>query len=320
MDKRAPIAIVVISLILIIGGAYYFNQQQIEKNDKLVVVATFYPLAYMAEQIGGEKVEVTTLIEPGLEPHSFQPSAGDLVKCSNADIIIYNGAGLDDWLQEDILPSIDAKGKIIVNTTQTVTLIANHEQDEHEETEESEEHEEHEHGIYDPHTWVSPYEAKQQAEAIYKAFQQKDPDHAEYYETRWEILQNKLETLDTEYQAQLKSKIRDTIFVTHDAFGYIAHRYGFETEGIIGVSADEQPSTQTLVNIINLMQQKETYIFFIEPGYSDSYVQTVKTELQSRSGNTIQIYKLYHLDGPQDGLDYLSQMEKNLQNLRLGLG
>jgi len=309
MDKRVPIALVVITLFSIVGGAYYLNQQQTQEHNKLIVVATFYPLAYMAEQIGGEKVEVTSLIVPGVEVHSWQPSAGDLVKCSDADIIIYNGAGLDNWLQEDVLPSIDATGKIIIDTTQNVALFRNVEDEEIEE-----------HGVFDPHTWISPYETRQQAEDIYKAFLQKDPDNTDYYEDRWTSLLTELDTLDTEYQAQLQTKVRDTIFVTHDAFGYIARRYGFEQEGIIGISADEQPSTQTLVDIINLMQQKDTYIFYIEPGYSDIYVQTVKIELESKTGKTIQIYELYHLNGPQDELDYLDQMEKNLQNLRLGLG
>jgi len=177
-----------------------------------------------------------------------------------------------------------------------------------------------EHGAYDPHTWVSPHEAHQQAEAIYKALIRKDPSHTDYYTTHWTTLSTKLNTLDATYQTKLSNKTRDTIFVTHDAFGYIARRYEFQQESIVGISADAQPSTETLVQIINQMQQKDTYTFYIEPGYTDIYVQTVKTELQAKTGKTIQILELYHMNGPQDGLDYLGQMEKNLESLREGLG
>jgi zinc transport system substrate-binding protein len=309
MDKRIPIAIAIIILIASMMGVYYYTQQNSKKSDKLLIVASFYPLAELAKQIGGEMVEVKILIQPGVEVHSWQPSAGDLVACSEADVIIYNGAGLDNWLQEDILPSIDTTRKIIVDTTQNVTLFKNMEEEEIEE-----------HGIYDPHTWISPYEAMQQAEAIYNALIDKDPSNVDYYTARWTDLSNKLKTLDTSYRIQLQNKTKSIIFVTHDAFGYLARRYDFEQEGIVGISADEQPSTQTLANIINLMQETNTYVFYIEPGYSDVYVQTVKTELQAKTGMTIRILTLYHMNGPQDGLDYFSQMEKNLESLRVGLG
>lgn len=309
MDRRLSAALILLALASTGIGAAYLARTQPQSSGKLVVVASFYPLVYMAESIGGDYVKVTTLIQPGIEPHSWQPSAGDLVECSDADIIIYNGAGLDNWLQDDILPSIESTGKLIVDATQRVTLWRNVQQSEIQE-----------HGVYDPHTWVSPHEARQQAEAIYKALLQRDPSHADYYTARWNTLLTKLNTLDTTYQTQLQNKTRDTIFVTHDAFGYVARCYGFEQKSIVGISADAQPSTETLVQIINLMQQKDTYTFYIEPGYSDIYVQTVKTELQAKTGKTIQILELYHMNGPKDGLDYLEQMEKNLQSLRMGMG
>jgi len=307
MDRRLYIAITLIAVVSGLIGAAYIARPQPHKSGKLIVVATFYPLFYLAERIGGDMVEVHSLIQPGIEVHSWQPSVKDIVTCSDADIVVYNGAGLDDWLQEDILPLIDAMGKLIVKTTENVTLWKNVGREELKE-----------HGLYDPHTWLSPYEARQQAESIYRSFIERDQKNADYYTARWIALSNDLNTLDESYKTKLQSKVRDSIFVTHDAFGYMARRYGFEQQGIIGVSADEQPSTQTIVQMVDTMQQTGTYIFYIEPGYSDVYVQTVKTELQLRTGKTIQILELYHLNGPIDGLDYIQQMEKNLVNLKKG--
>jgi zinc transport system substrate-binding protein len=309
MDRRLYLAIILIAVVSGVMGVAYIARPQPLKGEKLIVVATFYPIYYLAEWIGGDMVEVHSLIQPGIEVHSWQPSVNDIVACSDADIIIYNGAGLDDWLHEEVLPLIDVEGKLIIDTTENVTLWENIEKKEIEE-----------HGLYDPHTWISPYEARQQAETIYRAFIMKDPDNLDYYIDRWMALSNDLKNLDESYNTKLQSKVRDSIFVTHDAFGYIARRYGFKQQGIIGVSADEQPNTQTIAQIVDMMQQTGTYVFYIEPGYSDIYVQTVKTELQIRTGQTIQILALYHLNGPIDGLDYIQQMEKNLVNLQKGLG
>jgi zinc transport system substrate-binding protein len=307
MDRRLYVAITLIAVVSGLIGAAYIARPQPQKSGKLIVVATFYPLFYLAERIGGDMVEVHSLIQPGIEVHSWQPSVKDIVTCSDADIVVYNGAGLDDWLQEDILPLIDAMGKLIVKTTENVTLWKNVEKEKIKE-----------HGLYDPHTWLSPYEARQQAESIYRAFIERDQKNADYYTARWIALSNDLNTLDESYKTKLQSKVRDSIFVTHDAFGYMARRYGFEQQGIIGVSADEQPSTQTIVQMVDIMQQTGTYIFYIEPGYSDVYVQTVKTELELRTKKTVQILELYHLNGPIDGLDYIQQMEKDLVNLKKG--
>jgi len=309
MDRRLYLAIILIAVVSgVIGGAYVARPQPL-KSGRLIVVATFYPIYYLAERIGGDMVEVHCLIQPGMEVHSWQPAVKDIVACSDADLIIYNSAGLDYWLHEEVLPLIDVEGKLIIDTTENVTLWENIEKKEIEE-----------HGLYDPHTWLSPYEARQQAETIYRAFIETDPDNVDYYTARWMALSKDLKTLDESYKTQLRSKFRDSIFVTHDAFGYIARRYGFIQQGIIGVSADEQPSTQTIAQMVDMMQQTGTYVFYIEPGYSDIYVQTVKTELQIRTGETIQILELYHLNGPIDGLDYIQQMEKNLVNLQKGLG
>lgn len=309
MDRRLYLAIILIAAVSGVIGVAYIARPQPLKGGKLIVVATFYPIYYLAERIGGDMVEVHILIEPGMEVHSWQPAVKDIVACSDADIIIYNGAGLDYWLHEEVLPLIDVKGKMIIDTTENVTLWENIEKNEIEE-----------HGLYDPHTWLSPYEARQQAEKIYRAFIEMDPDNVDYYTARWMALSNDLKTIDESYKTTLQGKVRDSIFVTHDAFGYIARRYDFKQQGIIGVSADEQPSTQTIAQLVDMMQQTGTYVFYIEPGYSDIYVQTVKTELQIRTGKTIQILELYHLNGPIDGLDYIQQMEKNLVNLQKGLG
>ncbi len=187
---------------------------------------------------------------------------------------------------------------------------------------EGEDHESEEHdyeGLYDPHTWISPFIAMQQAEKIYDALVQKDPDHTEYYTQRWNVLKQRFSVLDTSFQDELSSKQKDAIFVTHAAFGYLANRYGFHQHGVIGLSADEQPSASTIATLVRTMIEHEIYVVFIDPVYSDSYAQTLKSTLESQTGKTVQILTLYLMVGTTNGLDYFEQQEKNLENLKIGL-
>jgi len=319
--KRNQMLIVVAILVAIVAtGIFYSRSQSPNDNTGTVqVVATFYPLAYFASEIGGEYASVTSLIPFNTEVHSWQPSTSDILATSNADILIYNGAGLDSWFEEDILAALNTAGKIIVNTTANLTLIAGSEDDHHHE-EAGEVQEEHDHGEYDPHTWISPILAKQQAQKIYDAFLQADPSHSAYYAQRWESLSAKFESLDQAYGLNLSLKTKSIIFVTHGAFGYLADHYDFEQESVIGISADQQPSASALANIVDTMLEHETYIIFLDPVYTDSYAQTLKIELESRTNQTVLISNLYLMLGPVNGMDYFDQMEANLLNLKQGLG
>lgn len=314
-QNRNLIVIGVAVIVLVAIGAYYSMatfQKESGEEDRIKILASFYPLAYFSEQIGGDKVVVNTLIPYNTEVHTWQPSISDIANAEDADIIVYNGAGLDHWLEEDIFPALNTAGKIIVETTEGIELLEPEE--EHGEIEE-----EHEHGMYDPHTWISPYIARQQAEKIYEVLVEFDGGSSEYYESRWQALSDTLEDLDSRYLEELGDAVKGEIFTTHAAFGYLADRYGFEQHGVVGISADEQPSPKTLADIADLMEEEETYVIYVDPIYSDEYAQTLKSELESRTGETVQILKLYFMLGPIDDLDYMEQIEANLESLKEGL-
>jgi zinc transport system substrate-binding protein len=319
MNQKQKILLIGAILIIIIAGVASAFLISTSPTDKLQVVATFYPLAFFSQQIGGENVQITQLVPSNTEIHAWEPSASDISSVEEADIIVYNGAELDHWLEEEILPALsNAKTRTVVETTEGLPLLTG----EHEEHEHEEEHgheEEHEHGLYDPHTWVSPHMAKLQAEKIYNAIVQQDPEHESYYTDRWLNLKTTLEQIDTDYTSELSNKQKDTIFVSHEAFGYLAHRYNFEQHGVIGLSADEQPSAATIANILDLMIDHVTYVVYVDPVYSDEYAQTLKNELETQTGQSVTILELYLILGPIDDLDYFGQQAVNLENLKVGL-
>jgi zinc transport system substrate-binding protein len=303
-------ATIIIILIAASATVFYAFQNSTEDN-KLKVVASFYPLAFFTQEIGGEKVTVKQLIPDNTEVHNWQPSSADLLAIEDADVIIYNGASLDHWFEDDILPVIDSSDKVIVETTEGIQLL---------ETGQETDEQEHEHeGNYDPHTWLSPFIAKQQAQNIYEALVRKDQNNEGYYNEHWQTLKARFEELDNDYLTGLSTKGKDEIFVSHAAFGYLADRYGFEQHGVIGISADEQPSTQVYTKIVEMMMEHEIYVVYVDPVYANEYAQTLKNELQHLSGQNVQILELYIILGKMNSLDYFEQQEKNLENLKIGL-
>jgi zinc transport system substrate-binding protein len=311
MNKRQKIFVTTTTIIVLTAvfvTAFYSPQNRTE-DDKLKVVATFYPLAFFAQQIGGEEVTVKQLIPDNTEVHDWQPSFTDILAVDEADVILYNGASLDQWFEDDILPVINSSNKIIMKTTEGVTLLKTSQENGNHELE----------GLYDPHTWISPFIAKQQAQNIYVALTQKDPNHIDYYNERWQNLKTRLEEMDNNYMNGLSTKRKDEIFVSHAAFGYLAYRYGFKQYGVIGISTDEQPSASTYANLVEMMQNHNIYVVYVDPVYSENSAQTLKNELERLSGHEVQILKLYLMLGEIDGLDYFGQQAKNLENLKIGL-
>jgi len=312
--QKIFVASIIIVLILTIGVVALFSQS-LPKNDKIKIVATFYPLAFLSQEIGGDYVQVIQLIPSNTEIHGWEPSASHILSAEDADLIVYNGAGLDSWLEHDVLPALsNSKNHIVVETTHGLELLPG-EEDEENELESSE----HEHGFFDPHTWVSPLMAKLQAQKIYDALVQLDSEHENFYTQHWQHLEATLAGLDSNYTTTLSGAHKETIFVSHEAFGYIASQYGFEQHGVIGLSADEQPSATTIANLVNIMKEHEIYTLFVDPVYSSEYANTIQTEVQRQTGHTVTMLKLYLMLGETDELDLLEQMQSNLDNLKVGL-
>jgi zinc transport system substrate-binding protein len=306
--NRTIMAIAIVAVLAGIAAVGLSGTDAEPRGSETRVVASFYPLAYMAEQIGGDKVTVSTLIPPGSEVHSWQPSISDIASAEDADMIIYLGAGLDQWVEEDVLASIDATAKTVVEASEGIRLL---------ETTEQEEDHGHEEG--DPHLWVSPHTALMLAENIAEALMKADPEDEEYYTQRWTAFEQTLRDLDDEYSDTLSTASGKSFFVTHSAYGYVADRYGLKQHGIIGLSADEQPSTGKISEIVEEMTQEGSYVIYVDPVYSDAYAQTLKAELEARTGGSVQILELYLMVGPVEDMDYLDQLEANLNNLARGL-
>lgn len=428
--------------VLIGAGLVILALNDQEEKEGLQVITTFYPIYYLASQIGGDRASVSMLIPENVEPHSWEPKVSDILKLDRSEVFIYCGGGFEPWVgdllgssrNDDLLvidtsesvelqmsdeviemlndveehlsegpyenvqatsvgssaPTVgaenscrnvtlpagvgprkgyiklqseeDAEYIVATSTTVSLTITSNGITLEPEISIDSpsqypgvamvrvfdmgpgdylvsvsstsagvvgltfmekhhdqvgEEHESgHEHGLNDPHFWLDPVLATIQVNNIAKGFSEVDPDNAAEYARNADSFKDRLNKLDSDLKEGLKDRMKNDIITTHEGFNYLAERYGFVTHSAIGISGDEQPSTGDIANLVKMIDEKDLGYIFVEPVYSDQYMETVSDE----TGAEILILDgLHGRMGVHSDMDYFEIMYENLKNLRKGL-
>ncbi|MFF8742378.1 MULTISPECIES: metal ABC transporter substrate-binding protein [Streptomyces] len=302
---------------------------------KLKVTASFYPMQFLAERIGGEHVAVTSLTKPGVEPHDLELTPRQIGSISESDYVLY---------LKGIQPAVDdaIKQSGVKNTVDAATLTTlenhgsevsghdhGHEGEEHadEHGHEGEEaHEEHsegdghnhgEEGGADPHIWLDPVKYAEVAKGVGKSLEKADPDHAADYEKNTETLVAELDKLNTAYASGLKNTATKTFITTHSAFGYLAERYGLTQQGIAGIDPEAEPSPARIQEIHTIAEKEKATTVFFETLASDRTAKTLAKDTGLKTG------VLDPLEGITDksrGADYIEVMESNLTALQKALG
>ncbi|MCM1941919.1 zinc ABC transporter substrate-binding protein [Streptomyces sp. G3] len=288
-------------------------------TDKFDVVASFYPMEYLAEQIGGDHVNVTTLTEPGQEPHDLELSAKQTAQMGEADAVLYLKS-LQPAVDEAIAQS-DVKTKI---DAATLTKLEDHGNVEHDHggEEHADEHAEEEHSeggehALDPHVWLDPVKYAEIAQGVAKAFEKADPDHAADYRKNAEALAKKLGDLDTAYKDGLKNTSTKVFFTNHAAFGYLAERYGLTQEAINGLDPESEPSPARIKELQQEAKADGVTTVFYETLVSD---KTAKTLAKDAGLKTDVLDPLEGITDKSKGEDYVGVMQSNLKALETALG
>lgn len=327
---------ILLFLLAACNGQSTTNVQDIEADKKMTVVASFYPLAELSRQVGGEHVDVITMTPPGAEPHDYEPTPHDIVQLEAADIFIFNGAGQDPWA-EKVAQTLKDKNIAVINMSEHFTLIEgdieHHDEegvhDEHAEEvlpeadEPHEDHQEDEHVSehpheYDPHFWLDPTLAIKETQYIRDILIKKDPEHAEDYRNNAELYTTQLSSLHFDFQKDLSSCKLKTFITSHRAFGYLAHQYGLEQLSIAGLSPEEEPSPQQLANLAELIKEKNIKVIFFETLVSPDLAKTLAEET---GAETLVLNPIEGLTEEEvnEGENYLTLMRKNINNLKKAL-
>lgn len=285
-------------------------------TDGPTVLASFYPLAFVAERVGGDDVTVENLTQPGAESHDLELTARQVGQVADADLVVY---------LQGFQPSVDAAVEqnaegAALNTADVVEL-EHHESDEDDEQhdEDRDEHGDHDHGDLDgdPHIWLDPTNLVSIADAVAEHLAEIDPDHAERYRANADELAAELNQLDSEFAAGLEQCERDTIVVAHEAFGYLADRYGLHQVGIAGLDPDAEPSPERVAEIHEIVEAEDVTTIFYERLVSPKVAETVADDLGVETAVLDPIEGRTDETGDQD---YLALMRANLEALRAANG
>ncbi|MFJ6798793.1 metal ABC transporter substrate-binding protein [Streptomyces sp. NPDC091268] len=290
------------------------------KDGKLDVTASFYPMQFLAEQIGKDHVKVTTLTKPGVEPHDLEITPKQTAQLGEADVVLYLKS-----LQPAVDKAVAQSGVKNVVDAATLTQLEAHSASGHEshESHEGQEHgaseEGHDHGEAgeDPHIWLDPVKFAEVAKGVGAALEKADPDHAADYGKNTADLLAKLTGLDGEFKEGLANTASKTFITTHSAFGYLAERYGLDQEGISGVDPESEPSPARMKDLQAIAKKDNVTTVFFETLASD---KTAKTLARDTGLQTDVLDPLEGITDTSQGADYLEVMRSNLKNLRKALG
>jgi zinc transport system substrate-binding protein len=294
-------------------------------DGRVDVVASFYPMEFLAEEIGGEHVDVTPLTSPGVEPHDLELTPKQVGQLGDADLVVYL-KGLQPAVDEAV-EQTEVEHVAEATSYTSLEKHGGHEGHDHGVERGGEEHgheeggghEGHDHateGGGDPHVWLDPVRYAEVAEGVGKQLAKADPSHEKAYRENTERLVDRLATLDGEFRTGLQDRKTDTFVTTHAAFGYLADRYGLHEESISGVDpASGSISAAHIKNLHEIVKEDDVSTVFFPSRASDEAAETLAQDLGLRTGV---LSSLETVDDSGDQ-DYFSVMHQNLQALRTAL-
>lgn len=267
-------------------------------HPKLKIVSSFYPLLEFTKQIGGNRVEVSSLVPIGIEPHDFDPTIRQIQNAETADILIYNGAGLEKWIEK-----INVKSK--VDASQNLSLLNSNGEDKS--------------GMYDPHVWLDPVLAKGQVESIRNALMNADPLNAKYYSENANKFIEKLDKLDDDMRGELLDCKKHDFISFHNSFSYFAKRYGLNQHSIYGLSPEGEILPQKLQQIIQLAKDKAISTIYSESLIDPRFANVVAEEIPNGKVMVLSPIEGINQEEQNQGIGYLDKMYENIKSLRIGL-
>lgn len=297
----AILVVVPISLYAVWDTGQVQGLSDVDKQDKVQVVTSFFPLFDFAREVGGDKVEVSILVPPGVEPHDWEPSIKELQKLQNADLILINGLGFETWV--DDLDSLNESDLKIVDTSKGIKGLLDSGEDHHHEHNED----------YDPHVWLNPKMAQSQVTNIVKALSEVDPKNKDFYQNNGETYIQKLDSLDKKIRSELQGCKKDFISF-HSAFSYFSREYGLNQHTILeSTDSNVEPTSKKIERVVLLARELGIKTIFSEDAVDTRTPHVVAVEI---GGN---IMTLSTLERANYDSRYIEKMENNLSNLKEAL-
>lgn len=276
-----------------------------DNNNRLNIYTSFYPVYDFTSKIGGDKISVKNIVPTGTEPHDWEPTPKDMQSIAEADMLIYNGLGMEQWV-EKVTSAVGNDNLKLVEASNGVELITvgDNSQTDYYDT--------------DPHIWTSIRNAVIEMENIKNALCEADSENSDYYEENFNKYKSEFEALDKEFEDFVSNCSKKDIIVAHDAFSYLCRDYGLNQIAINGLSAESEPEPSKMAEIVDFAKNNNIKIIFYEELISPKAAQTIANEI---GAETTALNPLEGLSESEEanGDDYLSVMKKNLEAIKKAL-
>ena len=292
-QQRVALAAIAVVVPLAMVATLYTGaapQEASNAGNHTRVVTSFYPLYDFAYHIAGDRAEVSSMVPPGVEPHDWEPTLGDVNRARSADMLVINGAGLESW--------VDGIGaKRIVNTSEGIELADS----------------------ADPHVWLDPVLAREQAESIRAALALVDPENAAYYNENAAAYAAELDSLDSFIRSELASCEKSDFIAFHDAFSRFAQRYGLNQHTIHGISPEGEVLPQRLQQVVELADELGINTVYSEDMVDSRLAQVIADEIPG--GRVLTLSPIEGIDREElaAGIGYIEKMKENVGSLKEGL-
>lgn len=268
---------------------------QTGEDEKLTVCTSFYALYDFTTKVGGDSVNVVNMVPTGTEPHDWEPSSHDMLLLNNASALIYNGMGMESWIDK-VKSSIGEDAVEYVELSQGIG----------------------DESMADPHIWLDPNNVILMTDKIADTLIDLDSENADTYRANAEVFKEELTELDAAYREAMDPYRGRSIVVSHEAYSYLCDEYGIVQRAVEGVIPESEPSPDQMKDIIDFINENDIKYIFFEELLSPKVVQTIAEETGA------QLLELNPFEGLSQedidaGEDYISVMYDNLDNLKLAL-
>ncbi|MBA4397084.1 MAG: zinc-binding protein [Syntrophus sp. (in: bacteria)] len=326
-------AVLAVCIVMVFLTSCQAKQEKAATGKRLIVVTSLFPIYDFARNIGQARADVSLLLPPGVEAHSFEPRPGDMVRLHQASVFIYTNNAMEPWVQ-GVLKGLQNRSLKVVESGRGVAMTAGHDAHTQEKKTAQKAHthgnkadhghkSDHQHGHdndgADPHIWLDFSNAVNMVDHIVAGFIEKDPANQAFYQQNADAYKVKLNDLDRQFKEGL-SGCRKNVIVHggHFAFGYLADRYGLKYVAVSGFSPNAEPTPAGMVKISKTLKANGLNHLFYEELLSPRVAESIARE----TGTSLLMLHAAHNVSKEEferGVSFMDLMQRNLQNLKRGL-
>jgi len=315
MHRRTASRFLLASALLLGLAACQKSPESVRAPEKLQVVATLFPLYDFARTVGGDRVQVTLLLPPGVESHSYEPRPEDMARIARSDLFLFTNRFMEPWAGK-LVQGAGNPHLVVVDASSGIRLMpaAAGDRDEHVHAGERAGGS----GL-DPHVWLDFTQAQQMVTTIAEALAARDPAGRDRYLANAAAYREQLAQLDAAYREGLAAcRSRTLLLGGHAAFGYLARRYGLRTVAAYALGADAEPTPRRMLELVRQLRESGAQAIYAEELLSPRVAETIGRETGAR---VLPLHAAHNVgrEDLQQGVTFLALMERNLQNLREGL-